>query len=156
MSNNLSDGPRGGTMCMGRVGLAIGDTTKTGPALVVAASYCIDGIGYITTAAATVKPLTAVATPQAALTKCLYLICVDASFNVTSVKGREVLVADLVAGNDVLEWPEVPVNKVAVGAVKVETGAVTFTPGTTALDAANITETYYNIVGGVPVKPLAS
>jgi len=154
--NNLSDGPRGGTMCMGSGVLAIGDGAKTGPAATVSFSFCIEGLGYLYTGAATVMPLTAVATPQAALTKCLYLMVVDSALAVTSVKGREVLVADLVAGNDVLEWPEVPANKVAFGAVKIETGAVTFTPGTTAMDAASITETYYNIVGGAPCKPLQS
>jgi len=144
-------------MCFTKGALAIGDGAKTGVAVpTTVIDYAIDGIGYATTAAATNKPLSA-DTAQAALTKCLYLICVDADVAFTSVKGREVLVADLVAGNDVLEWPEVPANKVAIGAVKIETGAATtFTPGTTALDAANITDTYYNIVGGVPIKPLAS
>ena len=154
--NNLSDGARGGTMCFTKGALAIGDGAKTGVAVpTTVIHYAIDGIGYATTAAATNKPLTA-DTAQAADTTCLYLIMVDADGAFTSVKGRDALNDDLTATSDVVEWPEPSADKCCIGAVKIKTVAVTFTPGTTALDAAGITDTYYNIVGGVPIKPLAA
>ena len=156
MSNNLSDGARGGTMTVTKGALAIGDGAKTGVAVpTTVIHYGIDGIGYATTAAATNKPLTA-GRVQAADTTCLYLIMVDSSVAFTSVQGRETLNADLVALSDVVEWPEPSANKCCIGAVKIKTVAVTFTPGTTALAASGVTATYYNIVGGVPIKPLAA
>ncbi len=41
--------------------------------------------------------------------------------------------------------PAEPEGYTAIGVVKVVTGATTFTPGTTALDAANVTATYYDV-----------
>ena len=159
--NNLSDDPRNGTACLSRAGLAIGDGAKTGPAIVApngaGIDYCIKGLAYHKADAATVLPLTAAAA-QDVSTKCLYLIQINAAGTVSSVKGREVLTADLTAGNDVLEWP-MPSDdtQCPIGAVKIETAAATtFTAGTTALDAAGITETYYNICLGVPIEGLTS
>jgi multisubunit Na+/H+ antiporter MnhE subunit len=39
--------------------------------------------------------------------------------------------------------------------VKIKTVAVTFTPGTTTMDASGVTETYYDLAM-VPVKGLSS
>jgi len=156
MSNNLSDGARGGTVCVTKGALAIGDGAKTGVAVpTTAIHYGIDGIAYATTTAATNKPLSA-GVVQPADTTCLYLIMVDSNVAFTSVQGRPALNAKLVALADVVEWPEPSANKCCIGAVKIKTVAVTFTPGTTALDASGVTATYYNIVGGVPIKPLAA
>ncbi|MFA6271318.1 MAG: hypothetical protein WC657_09025 [Candidatus Paceibacterota bacterium] len=156
---NLNDNPRGGTMCITKAGLAIGDGAKTGPCIAspvgAGVDFAIDGRLYHKADAGTVLPLTA-ATAQAVSTSCLYLIQVDSSLAVTSVKGREVLTADITAGNDVLEWPEPAVDKCPIGAVRVDTdSAHTFTPGTTALDAAGITETYYDLMT-VPINPLTA
>ncbi len=41
--------------------------------------------------------------------------------------------------------PDTPSGTTPVGVIKVATGAVTFTPGTTALDAANVTATYFDV-----------
>lgn len=43
------------------------------------------------------------------------------------------------------EVPEVPVGYTPIGTLKVVTGATTFTPGTTLLDAANVTVTYTDV-----------
>lgn len=151
--------PRGVTACFSRAGLVIGDGAKTGPAIAApngaGIDFAIDGIAYHKADAATVLPLTA-ATAQAADTTCIYLIQVDSGGTVSSVKGTEELNADLSAGKRVLHWPEPADNKCPIGAVKVKTVAVTFTPGTTALDAAGLTVTYYNFVGGMPQAPLQS
>jgi hypothetical protein len=156
---NLNDDPRGGTMCLSKAGLAIGDGAKTGVAIasVVGAGidFCIDGIIYNKGDAATNLPLSA-GTAQGLLTKCLYLICIDSANNVTSVQGTPVLTADLVAGTKVLAWPALPAGKCAIGAVKMTTASTgNFTAGTTALDAANCTATYYDLAC-VPVNPLTS
>jgi hypothetical protein len=156
---NLNDDPRGGTMCLSKAGLAIGDGAKTGVAIasVVGAGidFCIDGILYNKIDAATNLPLSA-GTAQGLLTKCLYLVCIDSGGNVSSVQGTPVLTADLVAGTKVLAWPALPAGKCAIGAVKMTTASTgNFTAGTTALDAANCTAVYYDLAC-VPVNPLTS
>ena len=157
--SDLNDLPRGGTFCHSKAGLAIGDGAKTGISLAsvvgTGTDYSIDGILYNIADSVTNKPLTA-ATAQTALSKCLYLICVDSSGTVTSVKGTDVLTADLTAGTKVLQWPQPTANTCPIGAVKItlaSTGA--FTAGTTALDAANVTATYYDLFN-VPTAPLTS
>lgn len=156
---NLNEEAKGGTFCMSKAGLAIGDGAKTGISLAstvgTGTDYCIDGILYNKADSATNVPLTAAAV-QAVLTKCLYLICIDSSGTISSVKGTAVLAADLTAGNAVLKWPEVPANKCAIGAVKIALASTaTFTAGTTALDATNVTATYYDLFS-VPTAPLTS
>ena len=152
---NLNDDPRGGTFCKGNAGLAIGDGAKTGPAIVgkdsLGLTYCIDGIDYYKDDAAAVCPLTAAAV-QAVSTTCMYLIQIDADGTVTSVKGTEVATG----GDDALYIPPAAAGKCPIGAVKIVTDSThTFTPGTTALDAAGITETYYNLTP-VPVNPFTA
>lgn len=153
---NLNQEAKGGCFNHGKPALAIGDGAKTGPALVTTFTYCIDGIAYSKTGAATVRPLT-VDTVQPILTKCLYLICIDAAgTSIISVKGVAVLTADLVAGTKVLQWPALPANYAPVGAVKITlANAATFTPGTTALDATDVSATYYDLFS-VPTAPLTS
>lgn len=152
---NLNENCRGGTFCSGKATLAIGDGAKTGPAITVTSVFHIDGNTYSKTGAPAVLPLTAAAV-QPVLTKCLYLIVIDSAGAVTSVKGIAQLTADLVAGTKVLQWPDVPADKCPVGAVKITLASTaTFTAGTTALDAANVTATYYDFAF-VPTKPLTS
>ncbi len=73
-------------------------------------------------------------------TKAYLLFVLDTSGNIRVVQGAAVgLTATPV-------WPKVPENYAAMGAVLVqnETGSA-FTPGTTALDTANVTDTYYDL-----------
>ena len=68
----------------------------------------------------------------------------------------EVLNADLAAGTDVLEWPEVDEDVCPIGAVKVKCeSTATFTAGTTLFSAANVTDTYYNLFT-IPSAPLTA
>ena len=161
MSNNLGTIPQfGGTFCLSRAGLAIGDGAKTGTNSFAAPNgagvdFSIDGILYHKADAATVAPFTA-GTVQPVLTKCLYLVCIDSGGTITTVQGTPVLTADLVAGNAVLQWPKPSASVCVVGAVKITLASTaTFTPGTTALDASNVTATYYNL-SRVPAAPLTS
>jgi hypothetical protein len=157
MSINLNQDPHGGTLCLSKAGLKLGDGAKTGVAIAAdngaGIDFVIDGIFYHKADSNTNLPLTAAAA-QALLTTCLYLIQVDANLAVTSVKGREVLNAKLADGSDVLEWPKPAAGKCPIGAVKIVcTSTATFTAGTTALDAANVAETYYDLMA-VPANPL--
>ena len=152
---NLNELARGGTICTSTPGLAIGDGAKTGPAVVATCAFAIKGIIYTRAGAATVAPLTA-ATAQGLLTTCLYLICLDSSGTLSSVKGTAVLSAALAAGTAVLHWPTPAADTCPIGAIKVVTAnAANFTAGTTALDATDVTETYYNLLL-VPEAPLTS
>ena len=159
MAMNLNEENKGGTFCMTKVGLAIGNGSKLGIALAstvgTGSDFSIDGIMYNKADSATDVPLTAAAV-QPVLTKCLYLICIDSAGTISSVKGTAVLTADLTAGTTVLKWPELPADKCAIGAVKMTLASTaTFTAGTTALDATNCTATYYDLFN-VPSKPLTS
>jgi hypothetical protein len=151
-----NDQHRGITMNHGKADLAIGDGAKTGVATATAiASFSIDGIAYKRAAAATNLPFTA-ATAQGLLTKCLYLVCSDSAGTITTVKGTAVLTADLVAGTKVLQWPAPLSTTCVIGAVKITTASTAnFTPGTTALDATNVTATYYDLCD-IPAAPLTA
>ena len=157
MAGNTLEIPRGVTMALTKAGLAIGDGAKTGPAIVspvgAGVDFVINSIAYHKADAATVLPLTA-ATVKPVLTQCLYLICVNAALTVTSVQGTPVLTADITAGNATLDIPEPLAGTCPIGIVKMTLASTaTFTPGTTALDAANCTATYYDIAGSLPSRP---
>jgi len=150
-----NDQIRGLTLHTGNSVLALGNGSKLGVATAVATTFSIDGIAYSRAAAATDLPLSA-DDAQGLLTKCLYLICSDAAGAITSVKGTAVLTADLVAGTKVLQWPTPLATTCVIGAVKIQTASTAnFTPGTTALDATNVTDTYYDL-SSIPAAPLTS
>jgi len=151
----VNDQIRGLTLHTGNSVLAIGNGSKLGVATVVATTFSIDGIAKSRAAAATDLPFTA-ATAQGLLTKCLYLVCTNIGGTITTVKGTAVLTADLVAGTKVLQWPTATDGTCVIGAVKIATASTAnFTPGTTALDAADVTATYYDLCS-VPAAPLTS
>lgn len=154
---NLNEAHKGGTFCLSKAGLAIGSTKSQ---VAIAApngagiDYCINGLMYHKGDAAS-SAITA-ATAQPVLTTCIYLIQLDTSGTVSSVKGDDVLNADLVAGTKVLQWPKPTDGKCAIGAVKVKVeGTATFTAGTTLFDATNVTATYYDFFA-VPTAPLTA
>jgi hypothetical protein len=79
-------------------------------------------------------PITASAAQPASTTR-YYLISIDAAGTVTTSAGVTRTV------------PAPPVGSVAIGVMRVVTGAgTTFTPGTTALNAAGVTTTFANLV----------
>jgi hypothetical protein len=159
MTLNLNELSRGGTQCYSKAGLKIG--TNTAAAIDTAApngagiDYAINGTLYhkadttdIAITAAAIQPV---------LTRCLYLVCLDSSGTLSTVKGTAKLTADLLAGNAVLEWPTPAVDTCPIGAIKVETlVAGTYTAGTTALTpGAALAVTYYDLTL-VPTAPLTS
>ena len=156
MRMNINELVRGGTLCCSKAGLAIG-STATGIAIAApngaGIDFAIKGTAYHKADAATAA-ITA-ATAQAADTKCLYLICLNAAGTVSSVKGVEVTTLDLTAGAEVLQFPAPVEDTCVIGAIMVATVAVTFTAGTTDLDASGVTTTYQDLLA-LPAEPRTS
>jgi hypothetical protein len=142
---------RGKTFCANKAVLAIGGTTskvKFTASNAVGVEFAIDGLYYTKANADDVFTLsgTALAASQA----CIFLMCLNSSGTASIVQGDIVSSEDVKNGQTTIPWPTTPVSKCAIGAVLVETDAThTFTPGTTALSAAGVTETYFDF----PVPP---
>ena len=144
------------TACFSKAGLGIGGTASgvsTANPAGAGIEYAIDGVAYYKVDDAT-TPITAAAA-QAANTTCLYLIQVDSAGVVSSVKGNEVLTAEL-GVNGSCQIPGAEADKCAIGYIKVVTVGVTFTAGTTDLDASGVTTTYVDFMGGYPSSPVTS
>ena len=158
MTMNLNELPRGGTCCFSKAGLVISSTpANIGIAAPNGAGvdFAINGIMYHKADAADVAMTAAAA--QGLLSTCLYLVCLDSSGTLSTVKGTAKLNADLTAGNAVLDWPTPAADTCPIGAVKVQTlTSGNFTAGTTALTpAATLAVTYYDLFT-IPVSPLTS
>jgi hypothetical protein len=154
---NLNEAHRGGTFCLSKAGLAIG-STKSQVAISApngaGVDFCINGIAYHKADAAS-SAITAAAA-QPVLTTCIYLVCLSTNGTVSTVKGADVLNADLDSGTKVLQWPTPVAGTCPIGAVKVKCAvAATFTAGTTEFDAANLTTTYYDLFA-IPSAPLTA
>ena len=159
MLNVSGENVRGGTGALSSAGLGIGSTpaelsiAATDPAGV---HYMINGYSYYLANDATVA-MTAMAV-QAVSTSCLYLVQLESDGTLSTVKGTERLTADITSGKSVLEFPQADsVDKAVIGGFRVDTNAtVPYTGGTTDLDAAGITDTYYNFGIGIPDAPLTA
>lgn len=150
--------PRGVTACHSKAGLAEGTNSAT--IKIVAPNgagidFSIAGIGYHKADTDDIA-MTALAA-QAALTTCLYLVQIDSDGAVSLKKGDEQLNASLSAGTVGLFWPSPDAGKCPIGGIKVKcANAATFTSGTTDLGASDVTDTYYDFVGGMPVATITS
>jgi len=116
-------------------------------------NFAINGVAYYKVDDATATITAAAA--QAADTTCLYLIQVDSSSTISSVKGNEVLTANL-GVNDSCQIPTPAVDYCPIGYIKVVTVAVTFTAATTDLDASGVTTSYVYFLGGMGNAPVVS
>jgi hypothetical protein len=87
----------------------------------------------------------------------LYLLLLNTSGALSVLPGPIVDSADLSAGRVALQFPVVTTPGVCVaGALRIAvTAGTTFTPGTTALNAAGVTATYLNLAD-VPANPLTA
>lgn len=158
MTENLSgELVRGGTVCMSKAGLAIGTTPEE---LAFSApngagvDYCINGYSHYLISDVTVA-MSAMAV-QADETSCLYLVLLDSSHNLTTVKGKERLTADITSNKYVLEWPQPTEDTCPIGAFRVDNDGQTYTGATTALTpSGTITVTYYDFFA-VPSAPLTA
>lgn len=83
---------------------------------------------------------------QPDLSTCYYLICLDASGNFRVVQGRDSLKSRAQGKPAPGEIPNVPSNTyTVVGVLKIVTSGGTFTPGSTDLSAAGVTDTWYDV-----------
>lgn len=127
-------------------------------------SYMLNGV-FLTKAAMTAQSIAVThrfngdavtaadpAYAQPALTEVFYVLALNAAGNVAVVQGSyagQVIRftndrSKVYSGRGGL--PDLPDGYVPFGVIKVVTsGAATFTPGTTALDAANVAATYYDV-----------
>jgi len=154
--------PRGGTLCLAKAGLKIGGSDAKDVDIAApngaGVDFAIDGVFYHKADAADIPVVvtdedgTAVST-QAADTTCLYLVLLDVSGNLTTIKGKEVTTANLAAGNASLKWPEPTANTCVIGAVKIVTVAVTFLCGTDDFSKSGVADTYYDLMT-LPPHPL--
>lgn len=158
MTLNLNELIRGGTMCLSKAGLAIGGTGKND--LDIAApngagvDFAINGVLYHK-ADATDIAITAAA-EQAVLTKCIYLVCLNSSGTLSTVKGTERLITDLTAGAKVLDFPTPVADTCVIGYFTISlANAAVFTAGTTNLNASDVTAAYVDLLS-LPVAPLTS
>ena len=140
-----------GTTCLSAPGLAIG-TAKTKVLIANTVAYLVDGVFKAkTTAEIVFTDLTV----QAANTTKFYAVSLDAAGNGLISAGTGVLTAALTAvapdtnpaaqGLDYPGLPKLADGQCLIGAIKVVTGATTFTPGTDNLDKASVTTTYYDL-----------
>lgn len=144
-------------MCLSKAGLKIGSTAAE---LAIAApngagvDFAINGKLYHLADDATVA-VTA-QTIQPALYTCLYLVQLDSDGTLSTVKGTQVLTADLTAGSEVLKWPQPTANCCPIGYYKVVTAlTATYTAATTDHNAASVTTTYGDLMV-LPPRPLTS
>ena len=119
----------------GTPGLAIGGTA-TKVQLVNNIEYTINGIGYSKTATDDLWTLTGGVLADGD-TRGYYLL-LDSSGTATV----QATAADSSSGVGGLTWPTPTADRVVVGTLTVTTSGATFTPDTTNLSAAEVTDTY--------------
>lgn len=158
MLNANGEQLRGGTLCLSKAGLAEGTddaTIKIAADNGAGVDYCINGILYHKADTDNIDPTSC--TEQADATTCLYLVTLNSSGTVDTIKGTEVTTADLTAGNEVLRWPVPAVNTCPIGAIKIATSGAAFQVGVDDItdDISSGTVTFYNLFA-VPAAPLTS
>ena len=155
---NLSELARGGTMCLSKAGLT-SSTPDTAVDIVGAGAetgvhFAINGILYYKADAADIA-ITAAAV-QPALYTCIYLVTLTTAGVLATVKGTQVLTADIASGKSVLTWPMPAEDTCPIGAFKMVTATgYTFTAGTNQLDDTGCTATYCDLMC-VPDQPVTS
>lgn len=109
----------------------------------IAVTHRLDGTAVTTAEPAYVQPAEATVVYVVALNKDGTVAVVQGSYAGQAVTFKPDLTKVLVGNGDI---PDEPAGYTAIGAIKVATAAATtFTPGTTLLDAAGLTVTYYDV-----------
>jgi hypothetical protein len=138
---------------MSRAGLALGATAGT-VNIASNVQFCIDGI-FATVNAVNNAAFSNNHLSLAAGCACLFGVWVTAAGVVSTTQGKVVDTASLATagGSKVLQMPDVVANSALLGLIKVVTaGTAVFVPGTTNLNATNVTATYYDTTD-MPTKP---
>jgi hypothetical protein len=163
-------------------GLAINAASAATFKTVATINYSLDGVLYSKAAfAAQAFPASTYAVKQGYST--FFVVTLDAAGNVgvaqgapfaletdsadglTKSRGYRVLPSNLPGGASTIEKtgalvannskfiPDIPAGQVPIGIIKVVATGADFVPGTTALDAAGITATYFNITRLLETNP---
>jgi len=122
--------------------LAIGSTPSQ-VAIATAVNYVFRGVfGQRATSASIAFPANSGAyTTVPAGFNCAFAIVIDPA-NSNAVSGIQ---GPIVPAGDPTPLPAIPENRVCIGAVKVVNATNPFIPGTTNLNAAGVTATYFNL-----------
>ena len=150
--------------CLTKATLAINAGAAATIKTTGATTYTVDGVMYSKAALAAqsmavthgcfgeVVAAGPAAFVQPVLTTVFYVVALNAAGTVAIVQGcfagQNITFANdlskVIVGNGAI--PDEPAGYTAIGVIKVAlAGAATFTPGTTALDAANVTATYFDV-----------
>ena len=132
-----------GWRCYGSAALGIAGTAqrvRTNAAI----DYTIDGIFHTKGSTDNLFIHTDL-TVQVADTTKYYALCLDATGTASIIPGPTTLNVDGNTYNVPVNLPVIPVTKCCIGAIKVVTVAVTFTPNTDSQAASGVTTTYYNL-----------
>lgn len=146
---NLNQEQVGATLALNSGGLAIGSTPSQ-VSIATAINYLYRGVfGQRATSASTafaIEPGTGLVptSPNSYVTLaagqvCAFLLLIDSANAITAVQGP------IQAVGDACPVPAVPNNRIAIGAFKVSNVTNPFIPGTTNLNAAGVTTTYFNL-----------
>ena len=154
MSNNLNANIVGGNINFGKAILAEGTDAATFKTTTNTIVYTVDAVQY-TKAPTDNLPFSSGHTALAASQVCLFAVWLDTAGAVTTTQGKIISTADLSNGITVLSMPADQNGKCCIGLIRVATGATTFTPGTTDLGAASVTDTYYDC-SCLPARPLTA
>lgn len=149
-------GAHGGNIVLAKAGLA-GSANNIAFNTTNNVVYTVDGVAYSKAAANNVA-FSSGHTALAAGCECIFAVWVDSSGNITTTQGAIVDTASLSGGTGtkVVAMPDVVASKALIGLIKVKTaGAATFTPNTTAMNASNVTTTFYD-TSVMPGSPLTS
>jgi len=148
----------GFTGCLSKAGIGIGSTPaglSTAAPNGAGTDFVVAGIAghFADDATFTINATTT----QAVSTSSLYLLQITAA-GVTSIKkGNEVLTAELGLIGNSLQWPFPDADNCPLGGFKIALNAsTTFTSGTTDLDAAGVTDTFFDFGLGMPSDPETS
>ena len=153
-------GDRGGCRVFTKAGLTYGgDASNITLNTANVINYTIDGV-YYAKAVVNNQAFTSGHTALAAGQECHFAVWVDSAGTVTTTQGKIVATADLAGTGGsaelVVPFPDVVASKALIGLVKVLTaGAATFTAGTTALNATNVTATFQD-TAVMPTSPPTS
>lgn len=144
--------------CHSKITLAINAGSAATVKNTGAVIYSVDGVMY-TKSALSAQAITVThnytgaaggAYVQPANTTVFYVLCLNAAGTVAVVQGTYsgqnlsgTSAGATAKGTGLI--PNAPADYTPIGIIKIATGAVTFTAGTTALDAANVTATYYDV-----------
>lgn len=141
---NQQDALYGGNVCLSKAALNLSNVTTGAINIANNVTYAVDGV-MNTISNNWSQLFSSGHTTLAAGCECHFAVWVNAAGTVSTTQGKIVDTASLSSsgGTKVVPMPEVVSAAALIGLIKVKTaGAATFVPGTTNLNATNVTATY--------------